>query len=991
MPRSEDPLVSPAGSTVVVIYPGANPSDMEELIIDPIEEVINELEDIKQLNSNARDGLAVIGVEFEAGSDPDEKYSDVVQKVNSVRNDLPDNIISLDITKWSITDVNILQLALVSEVVSYRELEKEAERLKNSLEKGPGVKKVEIWANPQQEIRISLNLPKMAQHHIPLQMVLGAIKTANENIPGGNIDIGSKQFNIRTSGSYKTLDDIRNTIVTSMMGKITYLKDIAEIDFSYEDQKYLARFNGYRAIFVTANQKDGTNIFSVTAELKQRLADFEKKLPPTIKVHTAFDQSESVSSRISGFFMNLLQGLILVGLVMFLFFDWRASLIVMLAIPTSILITLSFIDWADYGLQQMTIAGLVLALGMLVDNAIVVTQNIARFLELGYKRMDAVLQGTTQIAWPVVNSTLTTVLAFIPMMMIGDMTGDFIRSMPVTVVVALLASLFISLTLTPFLSNRFLRIEAEQRRTVPRRLLDHIIENNYQRRLQAALRKPYHYLGGAIVVFLLSLLLLKFFIGVSFFPKAEKPQLIININTPSGTNLDKTTAVASYVESILLRRPEVKHFATNIGRGNPRIYYNVIPENEKSTHAQILVELKRYDPGYFAELIRELREEFRVYPGAEIEVKEFEQGPPIEAPIAIRIIGDNLDSLKKIAHDAEQIIASTEGTININNPLRTSATDLQVKINRAKAGMLGIPLVDIDRAVRASLAGLPVSDYRDPEGKEYQIVVRLPIQDNPSYSDFDKIYIASVTGSQVPLKQVASIEFAATPMEIDHHNLDRNVTLTSDVIGGMSVNATTKKVINRLDQYDWPKGFRYAVGGELESQQESFGGMVQAVIIAMVSIFAVLVLQFRSYSQPLIVFSAIPLALVGSVLALMITGNSFSFTAFVGLTSLVGIVVNNSIILVDYSNQLRTQGKSVREAVVEAGKTRFIPIFLTTGTTIVGLIPLTLGGGSLWAPLGWTLMGGLSVSTILTLLIVPILYTIFTREKVVKEMVTENQ
>jgi multidrug efflux pump subunit AcrB len=228
-------------------------------------------------------------------------------------------------------------------------------------------------------------------------------------------------------------------------------------------------------------------------------------------------------------------------------------------------------------------------------------------------------------------------------------------------------------------------------------------------------------------------------------------------------------------------------------------------------------------------------------------------------------------------------------------------------------------------------------------------------------------------------------------MEIDHHNLDRNVTLTSDVIGGMSVSATTKKVIDKLDQYDWPKGYRYAVGGELESQQESFGGMLQAVIIAIVSIFAVLVMQFRSYSQPLIVFSAIPLALVGSVLALLITGNSFSFTAFVGLTSLVGIVVNNSIILVDYSNQLREQGKNVREAVIEAGKTRFIPIFLTTGTTIVGLLPLTLGGGSLWAPLGWTLMGGLSVSTILTLLIVPILYTIFTREKIAKKMSIESR
>jgi multidrug efflux pump subunit AcrB len=545
-------------------------------------------------------------------------------------------------------------------------------------------------------------------------------------------------------------------------------------------------------------------------------------------------------------------------------------------------------------------------------------------------------------------------------------------------VVALIASLFMALTLTPFLSSRFLRTQIDQQKSRLRRLLDHFIENKYQRRLQSALNRPFLYLGSAVVILLICLLIFKLFIGISFFPKAEKPQLIVNINTPKGTNLDKTIEITNRVESTLEKRSEVKNFATNIGRGNPRIYYNVIPENEKSTHAQILVQLNQYHPGNFARFIDELRTEFSSYPGAKIEVKEFEQGPPIEAPIAIRIIGDNLDSLKKIAHEVEQIIAATEGTINVSNPLRTSATDLQLKINRAKAGMLGIPLVDIDRAVRASLAGLPISEYRDHEGKEYQIVIRLPMHNKPSYSDFDKIYITSVTGNQVPLKQVASIEFAATPMEIDHHNLDRNVTLTSDVISGISVNQATKKIIGKLDQYDWPKNYRYAVAGEIESQQESFGGMLQAVIIAIVSIFAVLVLQFRSYSQPLIVFSAIPLALVGSVLALLITGNSFSFTAFIGLTSLVGIVVNNSIILVDYTNKLRASGKKKQDAIIEAGKTRFIPIFLTTSTTIVGLLPLTLRGGSLWAPLGWTIIGGLSASTVLTLLIVPVLYQIFT-------------
>jgi len=321
---------------------------------------------------------------------------------------------------------------------------------------------------------------------------------------------------------------------------------------------------------------------------------------------------------------------------------------------------------------------------------------------------------------------------------------------------------------------------------------------------------------------------------------------------------------------------------------------------------------------------------------------------------------------------------SASGTINVNNPLRTSKTDIHVRINRAKAGLLGVPLVDIDRAVRAGIAGIPVSSFHDPEGKEYDIVVRLPIRETASLSDLDKIYVSSLSGSQIPLRQVSTLEFSSTPMLIDHYNLERSVTLTADVIGGFSVDEVTGGIIQKMDNFSWPRGYRYEVGGELESREESFGGMLQAILIAIISIFAVLVLQFKSYRQPLIVFSAIPLALVGSVVALLVTGNSFSFTAFVGLTSLIGIVVNNSIILVDYTNQLRRDGMEMLAALKEAGETRFIPIILTTATTIGGLLPLTLGGGSLWAPMGWTIIGGLIASTLLTLIIVPALYKIFT-------------
>jgi len=977
MPRSEDPQVSPPGASIIVIYPGANPTDLEQLVVDPIEEALNELDDIKIIESHMEDGLASTYIEFLIGSDPDEKYSDVVQKVNSIRYELPDDILSLNMFKWSISDVNILQIALVSDSASYRELEREAERLKKKLERVSGVKRVETWAFPEQEVRVAVDLEKLAQMRIPLMQVFGAIQSANANIPGGHIDVGMRQFNIQTSGNYQSLEDIQSTIIHSSGTKVVYLKNIADVQFDYEDKNYYARYNGNRAVFVTVKQKERTNIFHIMDNLKHNISEFELQLPESIALHYAFDQSKSVAARMNRFFSNLLQGIILVGIVIFLALSFRASIIVMLAIPISFLIGIGFLDLSGYGIEQMSIAGLVIALGILVDNAIVVTENASRFLKMGYSQTDAAIEGTNQIGWAIVSATATTVLAFVPIMMMGDVTGDFIRSMPVTVVYTLTASLLVALTLTPYLSKRFLQIEKITKESRIQRLLNYLIQSPYRKTLDYALSHRKFVIILSLIIFLGSIALFPL-VGISFFPKAEKPQFIINIETPQNTSLDKTNDVAKYVESILASKKEVEHYAANIGRSNPRIYYNVIVKFETSTHAQIFVQLKEYDVEKTSNLINELRNEFVTYPNAHIEVKELEQGPPVEAPIAIKVLGDNLDILRDISLDVEKMISSTSGTINISNPLTTSKTDLQVNINRVKSGMLGVPLVDIDRTIRMSIAGMPVSRYRDTEGKEYDIVIRLPVDEEPSISDFDKIYLTSLMGAQIPLRQLASIEFKSSPLQINHYNLERSLTITADVMSDHSVNNVTNKILTKLDKYNWPKGYRYYIGGELESREESFGGMTKAIIIAMIGIFGVLVLQFRSFTQPLIVFSAIPLAVIGSIIALLVTGYSFSFTAFVGLTSLVGIVVNNSIILVDYTNKLRQEGKNIISALKEAGETRFRPIILTTGTTIGGLLPLTLQGGTLWAPMGWTIIGGLLASTFLTLVVVLVLYKIFT-------------
>lgn len=981
MPRSEDPVTAPPGSSIVVIYPGASPADIEQLIVDPIEAKINELDDIKRIESLSADSVAVTDVEFYSGTDMDQTYSELVQKINSIRSDLPEEITELETRRWVMSDfVIILQLALVSDTASFRELEDESKRLEKILEKVYGVKKIRKWAIPAREVRVSLDLSRIAQKRISMDQVISAIQSSNFNIPGGNIDIGARRFNIKTSGSYESIEEIRNTIVQAYGDKVVFLKDIADIRFDYEDDIYLARTNGERCVFVTVNQKDGTNIFKVMDGIRSQLAEFQEKLPSSITLKTVFDQSKSVSNRLNRFLSSLLQGLVLVGIVILLAVGVRASIIVTLAIPISFMISIGFIDLSGYGLQQMSIAGLVIALGLLVDNAIVVTENISRFMKMGYPKIKAAVEGTRQIGGAIISSTLTTILAFLPIAMMGYTTGDYVRSMPLTVIYTLSASLLVALTLTPFLSSRFLRVRENHKETLFRRLLNYLIAKAYRPTLRLALSRPKSTLVIVFTVFLFSLFMFQF-IGISFFPKAEKPQLIINIDTPEGSSLDKTDAVARYVESVLKNRREIKNYTVNVGHGNPQIHYNVESEELNVAHAQIFIELFTFDWKRIENLVKELRKQFEDYAGARIEVKDIEQGPPVEAPIAIKILGENMDILRNIARDVEDIFLATAGTVNINNPQRSTVTDLRIKINRAKAGMLGIPMVAIDRTVRTSIAGMPVSTYRDSEGEEYNIVVRLPFKDKPKPEDFDRITVTSLTGAYIPLDQIASVTFTSRSKQIDHYNFDRTVTVTSDVKIGYSTDKVTRSIISKLDEYSWPKGYSYYVGGEMESRQESFGGMGKAFVIAMIAIFAVLVLQFRSFSQPVIVFVAIPLAVIGSIFALLITGNTFSFTAFIGLTSLVGIVVNNSIILVDYTNKLRAEDKPILDSLQEAGEIRFVPIILTSATTIGGLLPLTLRGGTMWGPSGWTIIGGLTVSTFLTTIVVPVLYFLLTKNR----------
>ncbi|NBC83184.1 MAG: MMPL family transporter [Bacteroidetes bacterium] len=980
MPKYEDPLTKYPFSQIVAINPGATAEDIEELIIEPVEAAINEVEGIKDLTSTAVDGVAGIQVEFYHRVDIDRRHGELIDKVNEVRNELPDDMHELTIEQMSVLDVNIMQIALISQSGDYVRLEEEAKSLEKDIRKINGVRGVEIHALPEREVRIAVDVQRMAQFNLPLDLLIRTIQSTNANIPAGSIDMDSKRFTILTSGSYESLDEIRNTILISPNHKEIKLSEVADVYYTYEDDEYLARLNDQKAVWIGIQQKGGMNIYNIVDDIKSTLQDAEAQLPTDVKMVTFFDQSIGVHNRISSFFMNYLQGILLVGFFVLLAVGFRAGLIVMLAVPISALLGLTVLDFSGFGLQQLSIAGLIVALGLLVDSSIAVVENIARYMELGYNRKEAAIKGTQEIGWALVSSTVTTVLAFLPMTVLYNPTGDFIRSMALIVIYTLIAALILALTFTPYLSSVILKLKKSKSDKPD--IIKLLIKNQYTPSLDFALKRPVISIVGAILVFVSSILLFNF-IGVSFFPKAEKAMLIVEVETPLGTNLDKTNQVARYVEKTLREYDQVVDIATNVGHGNPQLYYNMLPKSYATNFAQLIVRISEYEPELMARLINQLRNEFDDYPNASIEVKQFEQGPPVEAPIAIKIKGKELDQLKRVSMDVQKIIRTTPGALNVDNPVDEPKTDLYVNINESKARSLGVSIIDIDRAILANIGGITISEYHDPNGEIYDMVVRMKYEGHkPVLSDFERVYITSSSGAQIKLSQVADIEFKESTLRIEHFDRERVVTVTADVNEEIqSIAEATQHIVERLDNYNFPKGMSYYVGGESESRDESFGGLGKALLMALIAIFAVLVLQFRSFTQPLIIYSAIPLSVTGAFFALFITGYSFSFTAFVGLTSLVGIVVNDSIILVDYTNQLRYRGVAFREAIIEAGQTRFMPIILTTITTVAGLLPLTLRGGDMWAPMGWSIIGGLIVSTFLTLIIVPVFYKIFSDEK----------
>ncbi len=972
IPRAEDPTFPIPIYPITVVYPGATPADLEQLVVDPIEDKVRALEGLIYVKTTIEDGLAVIIAEFNVSVDADRKYDEVVREINALRPSLPQDLARLEVIRINPSDVNIAQFALVSETAPWHELDKIARALRDDLARSPGVKGARVWGYPRREARVSLDAGRLAELRIPLGQVLQAVGGESANIPGGSVDAGRRRFNVKTSGSYRSLDEVRETVIGGGAGATVRIGDVAEVEWSYEDAASLARLNGRRAVWVTANMQEQQNIISVRDRLWEVADEAEAALPASVVLERPFDQSENVRARLSQLGIDFAIAILLVLLTL-LPLGFRAAGIVMLSIPLSLAIGVTLLNAAGFTINQLSIVGFVIALGLLVDDSIVVVENIARFLRQGYSRTEAAIKATRQIFVAVLGTTATLVFAFLPVMLLPGTVGKFIRSMPAAVVFTILASLVVSVTIIPFLASTFLKEEKDERGNIFLRALNRAIDLTYGRWLHRALAHPAQMLVAALVLFVGALALIPS-IGFSLFPKAGTPQFLVTVTTPDGSSLAMTDSAVAFAERTLADRSQVKHVYANIGRGNPKIYYNLNSSSERATYGELFVLIDEYDADATPRMLDSLRVTFDAYPDARIEVKEFENGPPIDAPIELRVTGGNLDSLRVLAARIESIMNAEPGTRDVVNPLRVSRTDLALTLDRAKAGLLGVSTVEMDRAVRFGLAGIVAGRIRDADGEEYGVTLRLPGDTRKDASALDLLYAGSVSGAQVPLRQLASLRFETSSPMIQHYDGVRAVTVSSQVRTGFNTDRVTRSLLAQVDTLTLPAGYRIVAGGEFSSRQESFGGLGTAILIATFGILAILVLEFKTFRGMLIVSSVIPLGVIGGLAALWITGYTLSFTAVIGFVALIGIEIKNSILLVDFTNQLRETGVGLREAIERAGKIRFVPIVLTSATAIGGLMPLAVQGSALYSPLAIVIIGGLVSSTLLSRLVTPVLY-----------------
>ncbi len=970
LPRAEDPEFDVGVLQVLTLYPGVISSQIETLVTRPIEDAIEEVEGIETIESISAGGVSLVDIQLENEAIPDDVLAELEEKIEEIRHQLPEGVGEPEVYGYNTAEIPVTIVSLLGPP-DYALLHRWAERIRDDLRTIPAVSRVEIEGLPERQILVSVDNERLSQYRIPLSAVVEKLRLENAAVAGGKLDVGSRRYLLKNPNEYGSLEEIGNTVIGSREGSVVFLEDVAEIADGFEDDRYLVRTNRRTAALLTVIKREQTNTVAVGERVRQRVAEIAAALPEELELLIVSDRGLDVADFLGNLGYNALAAAIIVIALVTLFLGIRQALVVSVAIPLSVLLAFIGMRALSIELNQVSIFGLVLALGMLVDCGLVVVENIERHREAGRPLYQAVTRGVEEVRLPVLSSTLTTIAAFIPLLFMTGDIGKFIYALPMTLIFSLGGSLLVAVTVIPLLSYALWKKSLPSRRA-PRRQESRLLDA-YTEVAKTTLRNRTVTLLLAVVAFALAVAALPR-LGLQFFPRADKDLFLVNIRLPREVNLEATALMTAQVEELLEREPGVRDFTAHIGKGGPRVYYTQKPEAESPHYAQILVNLDEGlavgAEGYAERFEKRLAQ----VAGASVQAEILEQGPRSGAAIQIRLVGDDLETLARLAGEVRRRIEAVPGLVNVRDTLGEKSPRLMIDLDKEKAGLLGVDTFSFSRTVFAALNGEVATQYRQA-GEEVPVVVRLNRRSIREVSDLAGLYVPSGGGGVVPFAEVAEaheqLDFAA----IDRRDGDRMVRIDGGVRGRLP-NDALADIRRLLADFSLPQGYSVSLGGENEEIVEAFGALGRAFVLALLLIYGILALQFNSFIQPFVILFTVPFGIIGAVVGLFVTGNPFGFMALIGIVSLTGIIINDSIVLTDFANYLQRQrGRGINEALLEAGRIRFRPVILTSITTMAGMTPLAIWGGSLWSPLASAMIFGLMGATILILVVLPVIYS----------------
>ncbi len=989
LPREGAPDITIPFVFVTVIYDGIAPEDMEKLVTIPLERQLIDADDVKTIHSTTVEGVASISIEFLSGSDIDTALQKVKDKIDLARPDLPTDLDEPIVQAFNFsTDFPIFIFALSGGGLD--RLKYLAEDLQDQIELINGVRQAEIAGTREREIRVELDLHRLIAYDIAIDLILDRLAAENTTISAGNLEMVGNRVQVRVPGEYTWPTELRDILLTVRDGKPIFLRDVADVRDTYKDLDSIARLNGEPTVSIEIRKRNRENSVRLIEEVKALIDAFE--MPADIAVTYVMDQSEYVDMMISELENNIVSGFILVICVIFLFMGFRNSLFVALAIPLSMLIAFTIMSLRGTTLNMIVLFSLVLALGMLVDNAIVIVENIYRLRTTGLSRKEAARQGAGEVAWPVITSTATTCVAFAPLLFWPDIMGQFMSFLPITLITTLGASLFVALVINPAVCSIFITVNRKRRDLDAYGVPDNRFVRFYERILRVAV---HHRIAVLIMGFLFLFASFEFYAhfgrGVELFPDVDPRNAYIRVQFPQGTAIERTDAAILRIEALLPEYDDILFYLTNVGRTGDLLSFGA-----NVTHTgEIFIEFKPYNERRRSstEVISEIRSRLPVIPGAEITIEKQEEGPPTGPPVAIEVAGDDFDTLADLAAQVMRMIETVPGLVDLQSDFEEALPELQFIVDRQRAALLGLDTRAIGHFLRTAVYGTEASKFR-PDEDEFDITVRLPLEQRNSAALLDQIYVPTPSGISVPLTSMGDVRYEGGRGAITRKDQKRMITISGNN-HERGVDEIITEVQDRLALLDLPRGYAITYAGDTEEMMQSGLFLLQAFLVAIGLIMIILVIQFNSVFMPLIIGVSVLLSLIGVTWGLLLTGTRFGvIMTGMGVVSLAGIVVNNSIVLMDCIRQRKFEGLDTAEAVVIAGKMRLRPVLLTAITTILGLLPMAIGysldihewpprivagaeSSAWWAPMAVAVIFGLAMATFLTLVLVPVMFSLF--------------